>query len=137
MIETRPAIARSPITNRWGEVPLRQVPHEELIVYRGSVGYAYSQHPQLTSVGGRLIASRSDGRRNRMPVPPARPDLTTSAPDPSPDAQGLARQLDLALGELPLAAVPAVHRADDIPYRVGTDLVDHPVDRGQQLDAER
>ena len=27
-------IARSPITNRWGEVPLRRVPHEEVIVYR-------------------------------------------------------------------------------------------------------
>ena len=64
MIETRPAIARSPITNRWGEVPLRQVPHEELIVYRGSAGHAYSHHPQLTSVGGRLIASWSHGIRN-------------------------------------------------------------------------
>ena len=26
-------IARSPITNRWGEVPLRPVPHQEFIVY--------------------------------------------------------------------------------------------------------
>ena len=50
-------IARSPVTNRWGEVPLRPVPHQEFIVYRGSAGHAYSHHPQLTSVGGRLVAS--------------------------------------------------------------------------------
>ena len=50
-------IARSPVTNRWGEVPLRPVPHQEFIVYRGIEGHAYSHHPQLTSVGGRLVAS--------------------------------------------------------------------------------
>ena len=57
-------IARSPITNRWGEAPLRPVPHEEFIVYRGSDGHAYSHHPQLTSVNGRLVASWSHGIRN-------------------------------------------------------------------------
>lgn len=57
-------IPPSPITNRWGEVPLRRVPHEEVIVYRGSAGHAYSHHPQLTSVDGRLIASWSHGIRN-------------------------------------------------------------------------
>lgn len=57
-------IARSPVTNRWGEVPLRPVPHQEFIVYRGSAGHAYSHHPQLTSVGGRLVASWSHGIRN-------------------------------------------------------------------------
>ena len=57
-------IARSPITNRWGEAPLRPVPHEEFIVYRGSEGHAYSHHPQLTSLDGRLVASWSHGIRN-------------------------------------------------------------------------
>ena len=59
-----PDIARSPITNRWGEVPLRPVPHEEFIIYRGAEGHAYSHHQQLTSLNGRLIASWSNGIRN-------------------------------------------------------------------------
>ena len=51
----------SPITNRWGEVPLERVPCEHFIVFRGVEGAAYNHHHQVTSMAGRLYVSWSNG----------------------------------------------------------------------------
>ena len=53
--------AESPITNRWGQVPLIPVPAEHRVLYRGEPGAAYNHHAQITSLEGRLYATWSNG----------------------------------------------------------------------------
>ena len=58
----------SPITNRWGEVPLLRVESAEILTYRAREGAAYSHHPQITSLEGRLYATWSSGVRHEDDV---------------------------------------------------------------------
>jgi BNR repeat-like domain/BNR/Asp-box repeat len=52
---------RSPITNRWGQVPVERIGTDHFIVFRGYVSGGYNHHHQITSLNGRLYVSWSDG----------------------------------------------------------------------------
>ncbi len=54
-------MAESPITNAWGRARTLRPPAEHFLIYRGREGAAYNHHPQITSMGGRLYASWSNG----------------------------------------------------------------------------
>lgn len=55
------AMTRSPITNRWGEAKTTQMDLEEILVYRGREGAAYSHHAQVLFDRGRIYVTWSVG----------------------------------------------------------------------------
>jgi hypothetical protein len=58
------AVARSPITNKWGEAKTSVLELKKICVFRGRPGGAYNHHQQILFHEGRLYASWSNGIAN-------------------------------------------------------------------------
>jgi hypothetical protein len=54
-------LPRSPITNRWGQAKTTALPVEEIVVFRGRQGAAYSHHPQVLFDRRRIYVTWSLG----------------------------------------------------------------------------
>ena len=52
---------KSPITNRWGQVPVDRIKADHFVAFRGYEGAAYNHHHQIASLNGRLYLSWSNG----------------------------------------------------------------------------